>query len=222
MQEWQPKLNFPFIYQFYHPKKGFWKNNPMMSTQTLDWQQYGDELDIASPSKLLRRFYCETGFGIGSICGIWSTLWVRIPCRGLRLHASCGPTRVASSWLCFTSIGPEHPRTVQNISIPGTWYYYSMAERETSSSYCCPSSPRDSWPESRRWTSNLSTSTVLHGTGTSRSMPSTVIDDQLCEAFVRGGHSVQPQTSHWWLGASHRTEMYMQEVAPISIGSLRH
>ena len=96
IQEWQPRLNYPFICQFFHPKKGLLKR-PAMNTNaqfglaTL----YGEVLAIDSHPRLSRTFWPLTDFNIGYSCGISFTTWDPTPKHGAKQQSIFDRTKGA-------------------------------------------------------------------------------------------------------------------------------
>ena len=80
IQEWQPRLNFPFICQFFHPKKGLLKR-PAMNTNaqfglaTL-WHRYGTVHVIVSLQQPSKPFWHRTDSRADFNYGISSMIWV--------------------------------------------------------------------------------------------------------------------------------------------------
>ena len=55
IQEWQPPLNFPFINQFYHPRKGLLRRAPLAQTQQFGFRRLWRQARWKTTSSQVRR-----------------------------------------------------------------------------------------------------------------------------------------------------------------------
>ena len=119
VQEWQPRLNYPFICQLFHPRKGMLKK-PAMNTNA----QFG----LAT---LWRR--CEQKFTpIVWNFGPSSIPWGQTPKPDLNKPKCSGQRWGSHSVLYITSIGKQHPGALSH-SLPSSCRrFHQMVERQTS------------------------------------------------------------------------------------------
>ena len=72
IQEWQPPLNFPFINQFYHPRKGLLRRTPLAQTQQFGFRRLWRQARWKTTSSQVRRALHSSTFQ--SRLQSWTTL----------------------------------------------------------------------------------------------------------------------------------------------------
>ena len=96
IQEWQPRLNYPFICQFFHPRKGILKKpalntNAQFGLATL-WRRRGVALNTSSLRRSSRTFLHQKDSNIDWNSGQLSTLWGQTPKHAANRPRCFGPT----------------------------------------------------------------------------------------------------------------------------------
>ena len=119
IQEWQPRLNYPFICQFFHPRKGILKK-PAMNTNA----QFG----LATLWRRCKHKFTPIVWNFGPS----SIPWGQTTKPDLNKPKCTGQRWGSHSVLYITSIGKQHPGALSH-ALPSSYRrFHQMVERQTS------------------------------------------------------------------------------------------
>ena len=226
IQEWQPRLNYPFICQFFHPRKGILKKpalntNAQFGLATL-WRRRGVALNTSSLRRSSRTFLHQKDSNIDWNSGQLSMLWGQTPKHAANRPRCFGPTMAdlhCAIVLCSQAPSQQHPGAIPHSFPTGHRCVHSLVERETCTT--CFRTMRSVVPDpkSSKTPETVSSKMAPPSTGIPSPMPQPILQDGVQKAFGRLGPTMQSQTSHHWMVSRQWDQVLLQTLVKILQGS---
>ena len=193
IQEWQPRLNYPFICQFFHPRKGILKKPALNTNAQFGLATLWRRAKHRFTPQLVRQILSSTRFQNRL------ELWTIIHALGSNTKARFEQTKMPRSndgglTLCYAL-----RRLANNIQEPfctlslNAIDFHQMVEWKTGSTCHCTPGPMvpHSKPPTRSQT--VSTEVASTGSGPPSSMPYTILQDGLHQTCSCSRPTMQSQ-----------------------------
>ena len=217
-QEWQPRLNYPFICQFFHPKRALLKK-PLLNTNS----QFGlATLWRRSRHKftpdIVRKILSSTRFQNRL------ELWTIIHDLGSNTKARFEQIKMLRSndgglTMCYAlrRLANNTQEPFRTLSL--TAIDHKMVERKTSPT--CFSTAGTMVPFSKSSSSVKAIPTLMasQNVGVSGSVPFTVLQDRIYQTCCSSWSALQPQISCQWLVHGKSTHLLLQRLGDSQTGS---
>ena len=217
IQEWQPRLNYPFICQFFHPRKGILKK-PAMNTNaqfglaTLwRWSKHKFTPQVVKDILASERFQHRPELWniIHSLPGVEykNTIWTNqnAPIQWWRPHFV----------LCITPSGKQHPGALSHPFPSSHRRLHHMVARETCTTSLTASCSLVFKSKSSTRPETISPKMASTSFGLPSPVPHAVFQNGLHQARSSVGPTLQTQTGH--ISMVHRTKRHILLPAPVQI-----
>ena len=224
IQEWQPRLNYPFICQFFHPRKGILKKPALNTNAQFGLATLWRRAKHKFTPKLVRQILTSERFQ--NRLELWTIIHALGSTRepDLNRPKCCGPmmgvspfamSRVmVSTWpitfqnkfhplLCSRSSGKQRPGALPHRVTSCNRYVHQMVERKTcytSNGTPCPMVPHSQSPTTIE---TVPTKVAPPSSCIPSSMPHTIFQDGLHQTCSCSGPTLQSQAGH--RGRVHHT-----------------
>ena len=227
IQEWQPRLNYPFICQFFHPRKGILKKpalntNAQFGLATL-WRRMRRRSKHKFTPPVVKDILASERFQH------WLELWTVIHALGPNTKARCEQTKMLRSHdggltLCHCAICSQAPSQQHPGAIPHSFptdhrCVHSLVERETCTTCFRTMRTVVPDPKSSKTPETVSSKMAPPSTGIPSPMPQPILQDGVQKAFGRLGPTMQSQTSHHWMVSRQWDQVLLQTLVKILQGS---
>ena len=204
IQEWQPRLNYPFICHFFHPKKGILKKPALNTNAQFGLATLWRRAKHKFTPKLVRQILTSERFQNQL------ELWTIIHALGSNTRARFEQTKMRRSndggshpLLCSPSSGKQHPGAFPHPVTSSNRYVHQIVERKacsTSNGTPCPMVPHSQSPPTIE---TVPTKVAPPSSCIPSSMPHTIFQDGLHQTCSCSGPTLQSQAGH--RGLLHHT-----------------
>ena len=216
IQEWQPRLSYPFICQVFHPKKGLLKK-PLLNTNaqfglaTL-WRRAKHKFTpqlVRHSSDLI-----QVSKPIGTLDN-HSRLWFEHQGK-IRANEDASIQRWWAHFvLCSPSTGQQHSGTFPYFVFDRHWRIYQMVAWKTSPEGNCLAGTMVPCTRSSYDNEKVPTTMARQDVGPSSTLPHSFLQDGFHQTCRGIGHPLQSQTGHWGLVDCQSGRMLLQILVPL-------
>ena len=119
--------------------------------------------------------------------------------------------------LCSAPSCCQHPRTIPHFVISSHRQHHRLVARQTSTTCLCSSCTLGDEPKPCKIFAGFPSPVVPSHDRTPCPMPCTVLQDDLHQACLRGGHSLQPQISHRILVNGRTSTVLLPNMVPVQV-----